>query len=310
MRVAKCHKIVAILPSIRPVHQQAGWLKRVEAILGVRGLHSEQDLVRLVEGRLAIRTIEGLRRSGFTDDEMFLLVVPRRTLAHRRARRESLSREESDRVVRLARIAAFSQEVFGDSERSWRWLRAGKRQFDGRSPLQFAATEAGARLVEELLYRIDEGMAALVILWRISNHASLAGGGALRTSGRWHTRGRRVVYCALTPAAAFLEGLVHFEIELRDLPVRYRLLRIDAPADVAVERIAVASLPSDWTANVEVTRGLGDEWLASGRTPLLIVPSAIVPETFNALLNPSHEADRRVIIAGVSEHPIDPRLLK
>jgi hypothetical protein len=46
------------------------------------------------------------------------------------------------------------------------------------------ATEAGARLVEELLYRIDEGMAAEVILWRISNHLSLAGDGGLRASGR------------------------------------------------------------------------------------------------------------------------------
>jgi len=87
-------------------------------------------------------------------------VVPRRTLTHRRARREALSRDESDRAVRLARLAALAEQVFGDPERSWRWLRAAKRQFQGRTPLQLMATEAGARLVEELLYRIDEGMAA------------------------------------------------------------------------------------------------------------------------------------------------------
>jgi uncharacterized protein (DUF2384 family) len=51
------------------------------------------------------------------------------------------------------------QEVFGDPERGWRWLRDAKRQFHGRTPLELLATEAGARLVEELLYRIDEGMA-------------------------------------------------------------------------------------------------------------------------------------------------------
>ena len=104
--------------------------------------------------------VDGLRQSGLTDDEIYSLIVPRRTLTHRRARHEALSREESDRAVRLARIAALAEQVFGDSKRRWNWLRAEKRQFDGRSPLQLLVTEAGARLVEELLYRIDEGMAA------------------------------------------------------------------------------------------------------------------------------------------------------
>ena len=140
--------------------QQPSLLKRVQEMLGVRRLRSDQDLVRLVEERLDIGVLEELRRSGLTDDEVYSLILPRRTLTHRRARREALSREESDRVVRIARIAALAEHVFGDPERSWPWLRRVKRQFEGRTPLQLAATEAGARLVEELLYRIDEGMAA------------------------------------------------------------------------------------------------------------------------------------------------------
>src|SRR5579864_4615214 len=140
--------------------QQRSLLKRIQNMLGVRRLRSDQDLVRLVEERLAVSAVEGLRDSGLTDNEIYSLIVPRRTLTHRRARHEALSREESDRAVRLARIAALGEQVFGDSGRSWHWLRATKRQFKGRSPLQLAATEAGARLVEELLYRIDEGMAA------------------------------------------------------------------------------------------------------------------------------------------------------
>lgn len=143
-----------------PVVQQLSLLKRVQEMLGVHPLRSDQDLVRLVENRLATGAIAGLRRSGLTDDEIYSLIVPRRTLTHRRARRESLSRDESDRAVRLARIAALAEHVFGDSGRAWHWLRAAKRQFKDRSPLQLTATEAGARLVEELLYRIDEGMAA------------------------------------------------------------------------------------------------------------------------------------------------------
>ena len=143
-----------------PVAQRPSLLKRVQQMLGVHSLRSDQDLVTLVEERLATGAIERLLQSGLTDHEIYSLIVPRRTLTHRRARHEALSREESDRAVRLARIAALGEQVFGDSERAWHWLRATKRQFKGRSPLQLTATEAGARLVEELLYRIDEGMAA------------------------------------------------------------------------------------------------------------------------------------------------------
>ena len=62
--------------------------------------------------------------------------------------------------VRLARLAALAEQVFGEPERAWRWLHASKPHLDGRRPLRFMATEAGVRLIEELLHRIDEGMAA------------------------------------------------------------------------------------------------------------------------------------------------------
>jgi putative toxin-antitoxin system antitoxin component (TIGR02293 family) len=142
------------------VRQDPRLLDRVRELLGVRRLRTEHDVVRLVERRLPVESIDALRRSGLEDAEIFTLVIPRRTLAHRRARREALSRDESDRVVRLARIVALGERVFGDRERAWRWLRAPKRQLPGRTPFHLLTTEAGARVVEELLYRIDEGMAA------------------------------------------------------------------------------------------------------------------------------------------------------
>ena len=136
------------------------FLRRLQELLGVARLGSEHDLVLLVEQGLPTHAIESLRQHGLRDDEVYALLLPRRTLAHRRLRRECLSRDESDRAVRVARIAALSEQVFGEPERSWRWLRDGKRQFQGRSPLELVATDAGARLVEASLYRIDEGMAA------------------------------------------------------------------------------------------------------------------------------------------------------
>jgi RES domain-containing protein len=149
-----------------------------------------------------------------------------------------------------------------------------------------------------------------VILWRISNRLSLTGEGALRASGRWHTRGRRIVYCAENPATALLEVLVHFEIEIRDLPAQYRLLKIDVPDDLSVDHVSLDDLPKDWPEKVDETRRIGDVWLATASTVMLRVPSVLVPETFNVLLNPAHRDAAHVVIAKVTEHVIDPRLLK
>lgn len=149
-----------------------------------------------------------------------------------------------------------------------------------------------------------------MILWRISNHVSLGGDGGMRASGRWHTRGRRIVYCSESPAAGLLEILVHFEIDVRDLPAKYRLLKLHAPDDLLIEDVNVADLPADWIERTDLTRAIGDRWLQAATSSLLRVPSAVVPETSNVLLNPIHPDARRVGVAQVSEHPLDPRLLK
>jgi len=132
----------------------------------------------------------------------------------------------------------------------------------------------------------------------------------MRTSGRWHTRGRRVVYCSESPAAALLEILVHFEIDVRDLPTRYRLLKLRAPDTLVVEDLLAADLPADWLEQADRTHAIGDRWLQAGRSALLRVPSAVVPETFNLLLNPGHAHAGQLEVVQVSEHAIDPRLLR
>jgi len=145
--------------------------------------------------------------------------------------------------------------------------------------------------------------------WRISSHASLDGSGGLRASGRWHTRGRRIVYCAPNPATALLEILVHAEIDVDDIPVSLRYLEIDVPDSISVETLNVETLPGNWRSNPEATRGAGDEWLHSGRTALLRVPSVIVPVTWNVLVNPQHPDSPQIRIIHTYEHGIDPRLL-
>jgi uncharacterized protein (DUF2384 family) len=84
----------------------AGFYALLEGKLGIPGIQSDQDLVALVERRLPASAVRSLVASGLSDAEVYGLIVPRRTLAHRRAKREPLSREESDKAVRVARVTS------------------------------------------------------------------------------------------------------------------------------------------------------------------------------------------------------------
>src|SRR5438477_12845411 len=118
-----------------------GLYARLGGKLGVTRIRSDRDLVSLVEKRLPTTAIKSLVRGGLTDAEVYQLIVPRRTLAHRIAKQQPLSREESDKAVRVARITTMSERAFQDSAKAWRWLRKRKRRFEGRTPIEMLATE-------------------------------------------------------------------------------------------------------------------------------------------------------------------------
>jgi RES domain-containing protein len=145
-----------------------------------------------------------------------------------------------------------------------------------------------------------------VILWRISNHADLSGEGGRRASARWHTAGRPVVYLTSSPAAALVEVLVH-GLTLDELPDTYQWLEIDVEAGARTER--ASTLPLDWPQDISRSRAIGDAWLARGATPLLEVPSAVVPKTRNYLFNPRHRDAGRVRIVSEIRYPLDRRLI-
>ena len=148
-----------------------------------------------------------------------------------------------------------------------------------------------------------------MILWRISKHSTLDGGGGLSTAARWHTQGRAIVYLAESPAGALLEVLVHLELPPNAYPGHYGLLKSEAPESVSVRTVEASRLSPNWFRDMIATRTIGDEWLASKATLLLRVPSAIVPETFNVLLNPEHPDAGRIRILWHEEYPWDSRLL-
>ena len=148
----------------------------------------------------------------------------------------------------------------------------------------------------------------MITLWRISRHRNLSGIGGLRAPGRWHERGLPIVYLAETPAGALLEACVH--TSANDVPPSYLLLEVTIAAKLRIPTIDLDSLPTNWTDHVEVTRALGSAWLRSRNSALLRVPSALLPATWNVLLNPLHPNAKQVRIQASHRYPFDPRLKK
>jgi putative toxin-antitoxin system antitoxin component (TIGR02293 family) len=134
------------------LHQQIGeWL-------GVPVPKTDQQMLDIVERQLPTSAINRLVALGITRPEIDSLVIPLRTLQHRRSRREKLTVEESDRVLRVARLLSQAKSVYGSRERALAWLRRPHPRLRRRTPLETLKTDTGSRLVEELLVQIDEGM--------------------------------------------------------------------------------------------------------------------------------------------------------
>jgi len=114
------------------------------------------------------------------------------------------------------------------------------------------------------------------------------------------------VYLAETPAGALLEACVH--TGANDVPPNYVLLRVTAGDEVSLEELDVNVLPAGWPQSTDVTQEIGSAWLRSGRTALLRVPSALVPATFNVVLNPLHVDATRLRIESAIQYPFDSRL--
>jgi len=87
-------------------------------------------------------------------------VAAPRTLTHRRHERERLRPDESERLARVGKTVVLAEQVFGDKERTLKWLHAPKRRLRGKTPFELLVTAEGAQVVEEELIAIDEGYVA------------------------------------------------------------------------------------------------------------------------------------------------------
>lgn len=152
-----------------------------------------------------------------------------------------------------------------------------------------------------------------VPVWRIAVEAptyaadDLSGTGAKMTGGRWNSKGTPVVYCATSIALTTLET-VHY-LRNGGLPFNRHLVRIDIPEAVWNARQVLDPLPGGWDAIPAglAARRSGDAWVASRASALLFVPSVIVPDEYNVLINAQH-CDAGAIIATTLRRWIyDPR---
>ena len=148
-----------------------------------------------------------------------------------------------------------------------------------------------------------------MILWRLTRRPYADLGGHL-ADGRWHTRGRPVVYCAASAALAVLEVRVHLDLPLDLLPEDYVLMRIEAPDHLDVQTVSSSDLPDAWRSHEHLCRPIGDAWLEEGTTALLRVPSAIVSAERNVLLNPRHADAEKVGLKEAVPFPWDDRLFR
>jgi putative toxin-antitoxin system antitoxin component (TIGR02293 family) len=133
---------------------------QIRSVVGGARVVGEGDLVTLVRGGLPVGSVHFLLESGrLTQAELDRLVLPRKTLANRR-RLGSLTPDQSDRLIRLARILAAAEETFGSQAKAAIWLRRATSALGGERPLELLDTDEGTRRVEALLADIDHGIAA------------------------------------------------------------------------------------------------------------------------------------------------------
>ncbi|MFN0193252.1 MAG: RES family NAD+ phosphorylase [Aestuariivirga sp.] len=144
-----------------------------------------------------------------------------------------------------------------------------------------------------------------MFLWRISNFANLEGLGGLKFPGRWHSKGHPIIYTSEHPAGALSEMLVH--LDRTDFPETFQLLKIEVPNNIVAK--VVQTRGKQLQSKSKYTRSIGDRWLKERRHLLLRVPSAIVPDAYNVLINPLHADARRLKIVEVKQVPLDPRLV-
>lgn len=153
-------------------------------------------------------------------------------------------------------------------------------------------------------------------VWRIAQDTKdyeahdLSGKGAEITGGRWNFKGLPLVYASLNRALAGLETIVH--LNAGGLPLNRYLIEIQIPQNIweRAQVITGNSAPVDWDAEPasKTSADFGSAWIRANSSLLLIVPSVIVPEKQNILINPKHADISSITARKLRKWLYDPRL--
>jgi len=127
---------------------------------------------------------------------------------------------------------------------------------------------------------------------------------------RWNSKEVKMIYTAQSRALACLENIVHRDS--KGLQKSFRIMEIDIPDKLKIERILETDLIADWKNfyNIPYTQQIGDDWITSLKTPVLQVPSVIVTGDFNYLINPSHKDFSSIKLLSAVPFEFDSRIKK
>jgi RES domain-containing protein len=151
-----------------------------------------------------------------------------------------------------------------------------------------------------------------VRVWRICQkiHQAFDGEGARLCGGRWNRPGAAMVYASATLSLAALESVVHLDPE--EEPENLVAVSAEIPENLRIRRIAIGNLPQDWRQYPapESLQEIGTAWIRSASTAVLAVPSAVIPQEWNYLLNPAHPDFKKIRLNKAKPFQFDPRLWK
>jgi len=150
-------------------------------------------------------------------------------------------------------------------------------------------------------------------VYRIAKTAyskDLSGLGARLYGGRWNKRGIGLVYASESRALASMEYLVHLPLFL--VPADLKLISINIPSGLPTDHVSISDLPANWrsTPSPSALADIGSSWAKLNKALLLRVPSAIIDEEFNLLINSNHPDMAQITINKIVEYEIDSRLLR
>ena len=149
-----------------------------------------------------------------------------------------------------------------------------------------------------------------MILYRFSRSEyanDISGEGARLKGGRWNSKGFPVIYTSSAISLALLELLIH-SVSFEEIQSNV-LMQIEAP-DIPIKVLAKTSLKQTWQKDIDYSRFIGNEFLKNKVSLLLKVPSAIIPDEYNILINPQHPGFKKVTLVSAKIFEFDMRLFK